>query len=361
MAQYVQKWEFDPHPLVTNGHMQTLLGIRWPTNAAPYQAQQYRVALDDGDQVVLHEDAPVGATETAPIVLMIHGMAGSYRSSYMSRMVGRLLDQGYRVFRMDMRGCGAGEGLAKIPPHCGCSEDVAAVLFHIAELYPETTTSIIGFSMGGTLALNMLAEAGNMRIGNLERSFVISPPLDLAHVEQHFRTFWGRRYNRFFVRRIWPQVLRRWQQFPEMAPSPAFKQPKRLRDIDELIVAPAGGFASAEDYYQQTSPGPKLPSIKQPVTILYSEDDPIVPVEPLFDSLHSSSIETITTHHGGHLGFLSRRHEDADFRWLDWRILDWLAEAQHTTVSRVKKKLLHHPHVKFAPSHAPMHSLQAKP
>jgi len=330
-----QKWKFHPHPLLANGHLQSFFGVRWPMTVPLCVAKQHPVTLDDGDQVMLHEDyLPVtddlALEETAPVVLLIHGLAGSYLSTYMRRTAHRVAQQGYRVFRMDMRGCGAGEGLAKLPPHCGQWSDVAAALFYIAELYPEAETSIVGFSMGGSLTLNMLAEAGEMRVGNLQRSFVVCPPIDLAHVEQHFRTFWGRRYNNFFISLIWPQILRRWERYPELAPQPIPAQPKRLVDIDNLVIAPAGGFTSAEDYHQQTSPGPKLPSIKQPVTILFSEDDPIVPVEPLFDSLHSPSIETIITHHGGHLGFLSSRHDDPDFRWLDWRILDWLQEGRST-------------------------------
>jgi predicted alpha/beta-fold hydrolase len=164
-----------------------------------------------------------------------------------------------------------------------------------------------------------------MRVGNLERSFVVCPPIDLAHVEQHFRTYWGRRYDRFFVRLIWAQMLSRWQHFPETAPAQIPKRPRRLREIDELVIAPSGGFSSADDYYRKTSPGPKMASIKQPLTIVFSEDDPVVPVEPLFDTFRSSSIETVTTHHGGHLGFLAGRHDDPDFRWLDWRIIEWLA------------------------------------
>ncbi|NOZ39411.1 MAG: alpha/beta fold hydrolase [Planctomycetes bacterium] len=335
MTHPVKKWNFRPHPLLANGHLQSLFGVRWPTNVPPCVAKQHPVSLDDGDRVMLHEDflpaadSPMVA-DNVPTVLLIHGLAGSYLSTYMRRTAHRLTQQGYRVFRMDMRGCGAGEGIAKLPPHCGQWADVAAALFHIAELYPEAETSVVAFSMGGSLTLNMLAEAGEMRVGNLQRSLVICPPIDLAHVEQHFRTFWGRRYNNFFIGLIWPQILRRWKLFPDLAPNPIPIRPKRLYDIDELIVAPAGGFASAQDYYQKASPGPKLPSIKQPVTILFSEDDPVVPVEPLFDSLHSSSIETVTTHHGGHLGFLAGRNDDPDFRWLDWRIIEWLAEGQQT-------------------------------
>lgn len=333
MTHTVKQWKFDPHPLFRNGHLQSVVGIHWPTTYAPYRAKQHRVSLDDGDLLVLHEDEPADASnspsvDSAPTVLLVHGLAGCHESTYMCRMAEKLAARGYRIFRMDMRGCGAGEGIAKLPTHCGRSADVAAALHHVAELYPESTTSIVAFSMGGTQTLNLLAEAGEMRIGNLERSFVVCPPIDLSHVEQHFRTFWGRRYDRFFVKLIWSQVASRWERFPDTRPTNVPPKPKRLRDIDELVIAPSGGFASAEDYYRQTSPGPKMAAIKQPLTIVFAEDDPVVPIEPLFQTFRSSAVEMITTPHGGHLGFLAGKHDDPDFRWLDWRIVDWLEEGR---------------------------------
>lgn len=328
MTKFDQKWKFKPHPLITNGHAQSIVGIHWPTGAPPYSAKQHAVSLDDGDQIILHEDAQAGTADDAPIVLLIHGLAGCHLSTYMCRMTHRLTQRGYRVFRLDMRGCGAGEAVAKMPAHCGLSNDFASALYFIAELYPDAETSLVGYSMSGTVTLNMLAEAGDMRVGNLQRSMVINSPIDLAHVERHFGSFWGRKYNRFFVKLIWNQLLRRWQQFPDIAPNPLPQRPKRLRDIDELVVAPAGGYSSAEDYYAKASPGPKLKSIKQPVTIVFSEDDPVVPIDPLLNALPGSSLEAITTKHGGHLGFLSARNDDPDFRWLDWRIIDWLEEGR---------------------------------
>ncbi len=327
-------WKFDPHPLLANRHQQTVLGIHWPRRPAPYQAIAHHVELDDGDRLVLHEDCPAEVADDQPIVLLIHGLAGSHRSTYLVRMAERLVGCGYRVFRMDMRGCGAGEGVATVPTHCGRSEDVASALNHIAKLYPKATTSIVAYSMGGTLTMNLLAEAGNTQVGNLDRSLVICPPVDLAHVEGHFRTFWGRPYDKFFVRLLWRQTLRRWQHHPQLAPANIPRRPDRIRGIDELIIAPTGGFRSAEDYYQQASPGPKLSSIRQPLTIVYSEDDPIVPIDPLLDVRLSSSTQMITTSRGGHLGFLAKRNGDPDFRWLDWRIVDWLEEGRSVSLAR---------------------------
>lgn len=327
MTREREKWKFHAHPLVANGHLQTLLGIQWPRSYAAEEAVKHYVPVGDGDQVVLHETAPATVDESLPIVLLIHGLGGCHRSTYMRRMVEKLDERGYRCFRMDMRGCGAGEVVARLPTHCGRWQDVVAALNQIAELYPDRDTQVVGFSMGGTLVLNMLAEMGHMPVGNLQRSLVISPPIDLVKVEQSFRIGLGRRYDKFFVKMLWKQNLDRWKRYPEIAPAEAPEPPRRLIDFDELVTAPTGGYRSAEDYYVQCSPGAKLAAICQPVTIFSSEDDPVVPVDSLLDSPLSASIELITTAHGGHLGFLASRNGDPDFRWLDWRILDWLVQS----------------------------------
>ncbi len=341
MSRPAEAWKFRPHPLLANSHLQTVMGIHWPRRVAPYAATQHKVVLDDGDTIVLHEDAPAGATQATKSVLLIHGLSGSHLSSYMTRMAEKLTAHGYRSFRADMRGCGAGEGLAKSPAHCGQSSDVASALHTISELYGESRVSIVGFSLGGTLVLNMLGDAGEMRIGNLEKSLVVCPPIDLFSCERNFRTFLGRKYDKFFVKMIWNQVVRRWQQFPDIAPPAVPRRPRKMREIDELVIAPSGGFSSAEHYYTETQPGPKLAVIRQPVTIVFSKDDPIVPCGPLFDFPHSDSVETIVTSHGGHLGFLGLTGIDQDFRWLDWRILEWLEHPHRRQTPRDVLDQLH--------------------
>ena len=319
-------WEFLHHPLLPNGHMQTLAGTFLPHEYDPYRATQHQVELDDGDRLVLHEDLPKGWTGKEPCVLLIHGLAGSYRSTYMRRMTKRLLENEYGVFRLDMRGCGAGEGLARYSTHCDRWADAATVLEFIAKRYPDSPTMLVGYSMGGSIGLNLLAHSGNTRVGNLQRTLAICPPVDLFDIERRFTKPIGRPYSRFFVHQLWKQIVNRWKRFPELTPDPLPRRPRWLRQIDELVTAPLGGFDSVDSYYQQAAPGPKLASITQPVTIVAADDDPIVPSTPLQKYPQSSSIETVVTPSGGHLGFIARRSPDPDRRWLDWRILDWLAE-----------------------------------
>ena len=329
-ASRVEQWRFRPHPLLRGGHLQTVVGIYLRFQARPYGARLHylpataRSPLEEGDQLVLHEDRPAGWSEGDPVVLLIHGLGGSFRSTYMTRVADRLVQRGCTAFRMDMRGCGQGAAVAKGPTHCGRSEDVRTALAHLARLYPRSPTLAVGFSLGGMLILNMLAEAGDSPIGNYHRGLAICPPIDLFDVERRFATRGGRPYERFFIRVLWRQIARRWRRFPELVVPEITQRPRRLRVLDEHVIAPAAGYASADAYYAATQAGPKLAAIRQPVSIVAAEDDPVVPSGPLLQYPRSADVETVLMPSGGHLGFVGRGSGDPDSRWLDWRIVEWV-------------------------------------
>src|SRR5690606_24672073 len=111
--------------------------------------------------------------------------------------------------------------------------------------------------------------------------------------ERRFDSPGGRPYDKFFTVKLWQQIMARWARFPEIAPRFIPPQPKRLRQIDEMVTAPSGGFASADDYYTKTQPGPKLKRITQQVLIIAAEDDPVVPTAPLLEYPHGDGVETV--------------------------------------------------------------------
>ena len=314
--------------------MQTVAAVYLPCKLPAYRATRHFVAVDDatpedgGDQIALHEDRPEQDNPTSPVVLLIHGLSGSYESTYMRRMAERLTGRGYTTYRMDMRGCGAGEDVARRPTHCGRSGDVVAAVNFISNRHKQAPLLTVGYSMGGTLALNMLAEAGHTRIGNLERTLAICPPINLFSVQQQLETRLGRRYDKFFVKSLWQQITKRWRRFPDMKPDAPPPLPKKLGEINEWVIAPSGGFKDASDYYAQTQPGPKLASIKQPTMIIASHDDPIVPTGPLMQYPLGDHVERIISPYGGHLGFIAARNGDPDIRWLDWRVIDWIEKGR---------------------------------
>lgn len=317
---------FHPHPLLRNGHLQTLAGFYLPNRGIVESASRHHVLLADGDQIVLHDDRPAGWQPGERTALLIHGLAGCYTSPYMQRIARKLQDRGVRTFRMDLRGCGAGAAWARWPYHSGRSDDADAALRKIAELCPGSPCTLVGFSLGGNISLKLSGESADSLPSNLDRVMAVSPPVDLAHCVENLRRRSNRIYDQYFVRMLLRQIDDRRQTKPDGV-FPDFAQPPRgMAEFDELFTAPVCGFGTAANYYGCCSSAQFLPRIRIPALILSAADDPLVPSTPLASAAHSAAVQVEITPRGGHLGFISRRSQVADARWMDWRVVNWVVE-----------------------------------
>jgi uncharacterized protein len=315
--------EFRPHPFVRGGHAQTLVGNFLPGRRVPYRAVRHSVRLDDGDTIVLHDDVPVGWRAGGPAALLVHGLAGSHLSPYMVRVAARLADAGVRPFRMDLRGCGAGAGLARLPYHAGRSADVLAALVHIGRLCPGAPLRLIGFSLGGNIVLKLLGETPRELPGRLDRAVAVNPCIDLAACVAALERPVLAIYDRHFLRLLYRQVVR--------AARPnggaGFRWPRRprcIRDFDDLYTAPVSGFGTADDYYARCSAARFIGGIRVPTLVIASRDDPLVPVRSFEELMPPSAVRLHLADSGGHLGYIARPGIDPDRRWMDWRVLEWI-------------------------------------
>lgn len=310
---------FRPHPLLWGGHLQTLAGAYLPGPRFDYRARQQIVDLPDGDRLVLHDDQPDGWRPGDRAALLIHGLGGCHLSPYMQRIAAKLERQGVRSFRMDLRGCGAGMALARLPYHSGRSEDAAAAIEAIAALCPGSPVTLVGFSLGGNIALKLLGELGDRPCGNLDRAVAVCPPADLMAAIGHISRPVNRLYELHFLRRLIEQVRRRRKVLPDLPGVEWPRTPRRLWEFDDVFTAPVCGFGRANNYYRQASSLSLRGGIRLPALVIAARDDPLVPVSSLapLDECAAVRLEIVAS--GGHLGFVGRRH-GADRRWLDGRI-----------------------------------------
>ncbi|MFN0207076.1 MAG: YheT family hydrolase [Planctomycetota bacterium] len=336
--------EFIAHPLLRSAHAQTIAGTIPLGNGSPAARAQkiHRVAVSNDDFVCLHEDIPPRWREGGPAALLVHGLCGDHESSYMVRISKRLRVRGFRTFRMDLRGAGASFLLSKKLYHSGQSDDIAASVRAIQQMCPKSEVSVIGFSLGGNLVLKFLAEnavAGIHKIRNIEKAVAVSPPADLAASLARLEGAWGNLYNRYFVRLL-IKLTNSHQKYVKGAATGLFERaPKTLIEFDDKYTAPINGFLSAHDYYSRSSAAPMLPQIETPTLVLLSRDDPVV-CSAVFEKPVSPFVKTILTKAGGHLGFFAKSNTDPDRRWMDWRIVDWIAPIHHTLTTHRAS----HPH-----------------
>jgi predicted alpha/beta-fold hydrolase len=254
----------------------------------------------------------------------------------MVRCSAKLRARGVRVFRMDLRGCGAGFALARHPIHAGRSEDAAAALSFVIEQCPDSPVHVVGFSMGANIVLKFAGEVGDQAPANLASVMAVSPPIDLIECSRNIQRGWNRLYDRRFVRGLLDHIRRRTKLVPDALTRPLNPLPRRLYDFDNAFTAPLAGFADATDYYQQASSGPLLGQIAVPALIVAAANDPIIPIGCFEAASYAPATRLVVTPCGGHLGFVAASGHDPDCRWLDWRVVEWVLSHPKRNASNSK-------------------------
>jgi predicted alpha/beta-fold hydrolase len=312
---------FRPVPLLSSPHLQTFVGNFFSLARAP-ASEPRLVALPDGDRLALQVSTPAGWREDGPTVVLVHGLCGSDSSTYMMRQATKLVRGGVRAVRLNLRGNGSGEGLARRPYHGGCSDDVRAALEDLRAAWPRSPMSLVGFSLGGNIVLKLAGELGAAGPDLLAQVVAVCPAIDLYACWRRIRQ-WPL-YERRFVNLLRAEMVRRHALTRE--PYPTFERPPSLFEFDDAYTAPRVGFAGARAYYDGSSAVRVIASIAVPCRVLYAEDDPIIDADVLRDAPFPPGSQLVRSARGGHLGFvgLSRR----GVRWMDEVVLGWVGPAK---------------------------------
>ena len=315
--------KFEPHPWVQGGHRQTILVRYLPAPRIRLTYSAHEVEVDGGDRLSVLESIPEAWSAGMPAAVLVHGLAGCAEASYMMRVSSRLLRLGIRVVRMNLRGAGAGFGLARGIYHAGRTEDLRRVAEWLEARIPGSPIAMVGFSLGGNLVLKLAAEAVDAPVAGFDCVLAANPPVDLAACSRQIRRLENRIYDRYFVRLLRAEVARLHATFPELGPVDLGRT-RTLLDFDDAYTAPRNGFASVDDYYRRSSAAPSIPRIQLPGLVVHSEDDPFIPASPFREIRFPANLTLELVPSGGHLGYFSRRPWDGDRRWLDARLAAWL-------------------------------------
>jgi len=307
------------------GHLQTLVGYYRRDRVSIPPATRMEVDLGDGDRLLVHVTTPETWKPGDPCGLLLHGLTGSHKSSHVVRVASALFQRGWRVGRVDLRGAGEGFSLARKLYHVGRSCDIRHAARDFLVGTGDSPLALVGFSLGGNIALKLALEAGGAALPQLVAVAAVCPPVDPSACVRRVCGGRFRLYDRVFYSGLRADWLRRREVFPDL---PAIDLPRRgtLRLFDDLITAPMNGYASSEDYYQANATAHRLVEMPIPALIVASADDPVVTIDPLTELAGKGALPAHLhlelTAGGGHLGFVGRTK--APLSWAEQRVVDWL-------------------------------------
>ncbi len=329
--------EFKPRAFLSNGHLQTIFGnVLSRQNCLPEPvAQLVEVSPARGrqiaSQVLCHcHWQPLPQRPERPAVIILHGLEGSSHSQYVIGCANKLWLAGCNVIRMNMRNCGGTERLTPTLYHSGLSSDVDRVLHFFRDTQKLQTMALIGYSMGGNLALKLAGELGPNAPPQLRSVVGVSPAVDLQASADALHDVQNRLYERRFLRALLRRFRRKAALFPQAFDPQRAANIRSLRDFDDRITALYSGFQSADDYYHRAAAARVLDRIAVPTLILHAHDDPFVrllgPTRALIAA--NPNIAFIETAHGGHCAFLAKPDPAAgnDGYWAEHTALRFILE-----------------------------------
>lgn len=334
--------DFRASPLIRGKHLQTIASAFAPIRGGLSGTKQYVVDTTDGDQLLLYEDQPESGEFHRREVLLVHGLGGSHASPYMIRIASMLVEAGYRVWRYDQRGCGAGLHLARYHAHAGRTEDLHAIIKSIDSRAGRSdgghrALTIAGFSLGANILLKWLANRETSNIECVDSAIAVAPPVDLATTSIFLNRGAGPLYDWYFSRAIKRHLMIRRKIRPDLADTGVDPIPRKLARFDAAFTAPLGGFSSLDDYFSKSSSGEELCKIRTPTLLLYDLHDPIVPGTIFSQFPMGPGIQQVVTRGGGHLGFIAKRGIDSNRQWLDFRIRDWVVQLGDSPIEPASK------------------------
>jgi uncharacterized protein len=291
------------------------------------RARRERWELPDGDFLDVDRYAVPGAPE-APVVVVLHGLEGSSRASYVRGLVALALSRGLAALALNFRGC-SGE-MNRLPRlyHSGETSDLDHVVSRLAAERPGRPIGVAGFSLGGNVAAKWLGERGDDLPGEVRAGAVISVPFDLLRSARAMDGpgFWNAVYRGRFLRRLRRKAALKLRQHPGWVDPAVIPAATTFAAFDDRITAPVHGFRSAEDYWTRSSAGRYLAGVRRPLLAIAAKDDPIVPPDtlPVEEARRNPNVVLEITDAGGHVAFVGGAPFWPSF-WAERRAVDFLA------------------------------------
>ena len=319
--------DFQPQPLLKNGHLMTIASAWWARTFALPAAEERLFAVDAESKILGHCHWQPEKRRDAPVIALVHGLEGSSDSNYMRGIAEKAWAAGFHVVRLNQRNCGGTELLTPTLYNSGMSGDYRAVLEELAKGDGFEKIFFAGYSMGGNLVTKMAGEFGESAPRQLRGVCAVCPAMDLAACADDLDRWDNYFYQARFVRGLLKRYARKAELFPQRYAKNGFGPIRTVREFDDAITAPSFGFKDAQAYYESAGAKKVVGQIRVPFLLITAQDDPFVPYEAIRASgvERNPAIRFVAPQHGGHCGFVSR-HGGAERFWAEVRVVDFCVE-----------------------------------
>ena len=291
--------QFRPPRWARSGVAQTLLGMTpfrtWGRNEMLQRSRSEVVRLQRGLSLEAHYSAQVGR-DARGLAILLSGWEGHSCSPYMVSTGRTLFRNGYEVFRITYPDHGDTQDLNEAVFSLAMLDQIGEAIRRVASAIRTRPLFVVGFSMGGNLALNLACQG----LPGLKAVFAVSPPLDLARslgaLEQSV-------FKLGFLRSVKCSLDRKQRFFPRRYD---FSDLQESGSVGEMAggMLSLGSEVALEHHAARYALGPaKLRRLTAPAYVVTSTDDPVIGPGAYAELRGIDRLSLHVQERGGHVGF----------------------------------------------------------
>ncbi len=298
--------DYDPPFLFKSGHLSTIYSGLF-RKVPPLTYQRERLDLADGDFMDL--DWSYANTPASKAVILLHGLEGDAHRPYMAGSARLFNAHGYDSCSVNFRSCSGEPNRLFRSYHSGATEDLHAVVSHIASQKQYSDLYIKGFSLGGNMCLKYLGE-GRVLPSQLKGAVAVSVPCDLYSSLKRLLAPENFLYAIRFKRHLVGKLRLKQQLFPDRISNADIINIKNLKDFDDIYTSRAHGFDNALDYYEKCSSRQFLPGIGIPTLLINAVNDSFLGpgCYPVEEARQNPWLFMEMPRYGGHVGFFGSKN-----------------------------------------------------
>jgi len=317
--------KFTPAFGLKNKHLQTLYSTFFkPSLNLDFEIERFE--FEDTDFTQCYWYKTKNSNKNTPVVMLFHGLAGSYKSPYIQGTMKKLSDVGFDCVLIHFRGCDIPNNLPR-SYHSADTQDAKEILNSLQKRYSDNKFYAVGYSIGGNMLLNLLAQLKDA--SPFEKAISVSAPMQLDICANSMNKGFSRFYQYILLKDLKKALEEKFDRFDMQSligiKKSQIKDIKDFWEFDNIYTAPIHGFKTAQNYYKVCSAKQYLKDIQTQTLIIHSRDDPFMSEEilPNADEI-SPCIELEIYDYGGHVGFISNSIFRANY-WLEERIVNYFS------------------------------------
>ena len=320
---------FQPSRFFKNAHTQSICASTGPRKLlVNYYAKNLKrnsetITLDCGDGIRLQGEYSHQPQHNKGLVVLIHGWLGGNNSLYFLSLATKLFNEGYNIFRLNLRDHGDTAHLNKELFNSTRINEVVNAVHAIQQQFPHNKNFLCGFSLGGNFSLRVAANAPQHNI-QLDRVIAVCPVINPTKTNKNLNQ--GPKIYHHYFRNKWRRsLLNKIEFFPDYDYAEQLKKFKTLDEMNQYFVPNHTEYANTEDYLLGYAiGGDYLNDLQIPCHIISAEDDPVIKIEDLQELPDNPNLHIEITQYGGHCGFIEGFNLNS---WIDKRIAEILNQA----------------------------------